>query len=199
METNGLVSVKGRGSGCVCVVCVCVSPHRPTQSVWWPDGFIGHMCRVARRLGFWLGPVRLPAVLGLGRRTRDSCSVVKVAGSNISHKLRLSSVKPSDEGTYECRVIDFSDADRNARHHKVRAYLQVEQEANQNPPRRRHGDNFEPEGIKGLAGSTNQQEHGHHSHHKPPAAGRELRKRSAEADSTTDCTDSCPLDSSAHP
>ncbi|KAI3369479.1 hypothetical protein L3Q82_007698 [Scortum barcoo] len=35
-------------------------------------------------------------------------SVVKVAGSNISHKLRLSSVKPSDEGTYECRVIDFS-------------------------------------------------------------------------------------------
>uniref|UniRef100_A0A452SCL5 V-set and transmembrane domain-containing protein 2-like protein n=1 Tax=Ursus americanus TaxID=9643 RepID=A0A452SCL5_URSAM len=36
-------------------------------------------------------------------------SVVKVVGSNISHKLRLSRVKPTDEGTYECRVIDFSD------------------------------------------------------------------------------------------
>ncbi|CAN9515841.1 unnamed protein product [Ophioblennius macclurei] len=51
-------------------------------------------------------------------------SVVKVVGSNISHKLRLSRVKPTDEGTYECRVIDFSD-DAGARHHRVRAYLQV--------------------------------------------------------------------------
>ncbi|NXU77885.1 VTM2L protein, partial [Oreotrochilus melanogaster] len=31
---------------------------------------------------------------------------------------------PSDEGTYECRVIDSSDG--NARHHKVKAYLRVE-------------------------------------------------------------------------
>uniref|UniRef100_A0A3B5KQV5 V-set and transmembrane domain-containing protein 2-like protein n=1 Tax=Xiphophorus couchianus TaxID=32473 RepID=A0A3B5KQV5_9TELE len=51
-------------------------------------------------------------------------SVVKVVGSNISHKLRLSRVKASDEGTYECRVIDFSD-EAGARHHRVRAYLQV--------------------------------------------------------------------------
>uniref|UniRef100_A0A8D2L2E3 V-set and transmembrane domain-containing protein 2-like protein n=1 Tax=Varanus komodoensis TaxID=61221 RepID=A0A8D2L2E3_VARKO len=51
-------------------------------------------------------------------------SVVKVAGSNISHKLRLSRVKPADEGTYECRVIDFSDS--RARQHKVKAYLRVE-------------------------------------------------------------------------
>ncbi|RVE72460.1 hypothetical protein OJAV_G00040140 [Oryzias javanicus] len=50
-------------------------------------------------------------------------SVVKVVGSNISHKLRLSSVKASDEGTYECRVIDNSGA--VAQHHRVRAYLQV--------------------------------------------------------------------------
>ncbi|KAM9751741.1 LOW QUALITY PROTEIN: V-set and transmembrane domain-containing protein 2-like protein [Menidia menidia] len=55
-------------------------------------------------------------------------SVVKVVGSNISHKLRLSRVKPSDEGTYECRVIDFSD-EAGARHHRVRAYLQVVPEA----------------------------------------------------------------------
>ncbi|XP_028853194.1 V-set and transmembrane domain-containing protein 2-like protein [Denticeps clupeoides] len=56
-------------------------------------------------------------------------SVVKVAGSNISHKLRLSSVKTSDEGTYECRVIDFSDS--HAQHHRVRAYLQVQPPSDQ--------------------------------------------------------------------
>uniref|UniRef100_A0A672IXC6 V-set and transmembrane domain containing 2 like n=1 Tax=Salarias fasciatus TaxID=181472 RepID=A0A672IXC6_SALFA len=50
-------------------------------------------------------------------------SVVKVAGSNISHKLRLSSVKASDEGTYECRVIDYSSS--VVQRHRVRAYLQV--------------------------------------------------------------------------
>uniref|UniRef100_A0A8V0YLX0 V-set and transmembrane domain-containing protein 2-like protein n=1 Tax=Gallus gallus TaxID=9031 RepID=A0A8V0YLX0_CHICK len=43
-------------------------------------------------------------------------SVVKVVGSNISHKLRLSRVKPADEGTYECRVIDASEG--TARQHK---------------------------------------------------------------------------------
>lgn len=46
-----------------------------------------------------------------------------MAGGNISHKLRLSSVKPSDEGTYECRVIDFGGA--VAQQHRVRAYLRV--------------------------------------------------------------------------
>uniref|UniRef100_A0A803YDR8 V-set and transmembrane domain-containing protein 2-like protein n=1 Tax=Meleagris gallopavo TaxID=9103 RepID=A0A803YDR8_MELGA len=51
-------------------------------------------------------------------------SVVKVVGSNISHKLRLSRVKPADEGTYECRVIDASEG--SARQHKVKAYLRVE-------------------------------------------------------------------------
>ncbi|KAK1795706.1 hypothetical protein P4O66_001194 [Electrophorus voltai] len=57
-------------------------------------------------------------------RDATKISVVKVAGSNISHRLRLSSVKPTDEGTYECRVIDFSN--NRAQHHKVRAYLQVQ-------------------------------------------------------------------------
>ncbi|XP_025067962.1 V-set and transmembrane domain-containing protein 2-like protein [Alligator sinensis] len=62
-------------------------------------------------------------------------SVVKVVGSNISHKLRLSRVKPTDEGTYECRVIDFSDG--KARHHKVKAFLRVAPEESAAP--RRHG------------------------------------------------------------
>ncbi|KAM9296291.1 V-set and transmembrane domain-containing protein 2-like protein [Gastrophryne carolinensis] len=53
-------------------------------------------------------------------------SVVKVFGSNISHKLRLSSVKISDEGTYECRVLDYSDG--KGRQHRVKAFLHVEME-----------------------------------------------------------------------
>uniref|UniRef100_A0A673M575 V-set and transmembrane domain-containing protein 2-like protein n=1 Tax=Sinocyclocheilus rhinocerous TaxID=307959 RepID=A0A673M575_9TELE len=55
-------------------------------------------------------------------------SVVKVVGSNISHKLRLSSVRPSDEGTYECQVIDFSES--RAQRHRVQAYLQVQPDKN---------------------------------------------------------------------
>lgn len=47
-----------------------------------------------------------------------------MAGSNISHRLRLSNIKPSDEGMYECRVIDFSN--NHIQHHRVRAYLQVQ-------------------------------------------------------------------------
>ncbi|XP_043086299.1 V-set and transmembrane domain-containing protein 2-like protein isoform X2 [Puntigrus tetrazona] len=106
------------------------------------------------------------------KQTWSTNQVVKVAGSNISHKLRLSSVKPADEGTYECRVIDFSDS--KLRHHRVRAYLQVER----------------PEG-KGAESQEEQHKHqpAHHAHHKP---GRELKKRSAD-DSTTDCTESCAL------
>ncbi|KAM8866991.1 V-set and transmembrane domain-containing protein 2-like protein [Synchiropus picturatus] len=59
------------------------------------------------------------------RKGATKISVVKVFGSNISHKLRLSSVKSSDEGTYECRVIDFSGAE--AQQHRVGAFLHVEQ------------------------------------------------------------------------
>ncbi|XP_038827123.1 V-set and transmembrane domain-containing protein 2-like protein [Salvelinus namaycush] len=103
-------------------------------------------------------------------------SVVKVAGSNISHKLRLSSVKQSDEGTYECRVIDFSGS--VAQLHRVRAYLQVEAErwlghgsADTQPQEPRH---------KGSQVHLRQTE------------DRELKRRSAD-DSTTDCTESCVL------
>ncbi|XP_077074148.1 V-set and transmembrane domain-containing protein 2-like protein isoform X1 [Siphateles boraxobius] len=103
-------------------------------------------------------------------------SVVKVAGSNISHKLRLSNVKPSDEGTYECRVIDFSDS--KLRHHRVRAYLQVERA---DPPSH--------QGATSQEDVLQSEHHKHHAHHKP---GRELRKRAAD-DSTIDCTESCAL------
>ncbi|XP_070707456.1 V-set and transmembrane domain-containing protein 2-like protein [Pempheris klunzingeri] len=98
-------------------------------------------------------------------------SVVKVAGSNISHKLRLSSVKPSDEGTYECRVIDFSGT--VAQHHHVRAYLQVE-------PERSQGSD-----------DIRLQEHEHRSQPHHQTEGRELKRRSAG--STTDCNESCVL------
>ncbi|KAM6924970.1 V-set and transmembrane domain-containing protein 2-like protein [Xenentodon cancila] len=145
-------------------------------------------------------------------------SVVKVVGSNISHKLRLSRVKPSDEGTYECRVIDFSD-DAGARHHRVRAYLQVVPQSSVMDGN--HNDNFEAldETKKGVApvgreshGGTKEhshhQGHGRHQEHgKRPSsptqhvhshggssqqhkASRELRKREADSNhSHNDCAD----------
>ncbi|XP_061486167.1 V-set and transmembrane domain-containing protein 2-like protein isoform X2 [Rhineura floridana] len=107
--------------------------------------------------------------------------VVKVVGSNISHKLRLSRVKPTDEGTYECRVIDFSDS--KAQHHKVKAYLRVEAEETSEP----HG-HHSPTGhlqdtqLLGLQLSDHSKlsgSHSHHQHHhhKP---GKELKKRSVD-------------------
>lgn len=99
---------------------------------------------------------------------------MKVVGSNISHKLRLSRVKPSDEGIYECRVIDFSDHE-GARHHRVRAYLQVVPESdiiNNN-----HNNNFEAlddtkRGVGIVDGEpeethtgTKEHAHGHHQNH----------------------------------
>lgn len=56
-----------------------------------------------------------------------------MAGSNISHKLRLSSVKLADEGTYECHVIDHSGP--VAQQYRVQAYLKVEPERSQESSR----------------------------------------------------------------
>ncbi|KAK2851066.1 hypothetical protein Q5P01_007342 [Channa striata] len=150
-------------------------------------------------------------------------SVVKVVGSNISHKLRLSRVKPSDEGIYECRVIDFSDH-AGARHHRVRAYLQVVPQSDIIDSK--HGDNFEAlddtkRGVgigdaEARAGTKehahgHRQNHGHHQEHgkqpssaahhghshggsnPPHKAGRELRKR--EVDNNYSHTD-CTNESS---
>lgn len=106
--------------------------------------------------------------------------VVKVVGSNISHKLRLSRVKPSDEGTYECRVIDFSD-DAGARHHRVRAYLQVVPESNVMDGNR--NDNFEAlDDTKRGVASAGRESHGgakEHSHHQNHGRHQEHGKRPA--------------------
>ncbi|KAM3621244.1 uncharacterized protein V6R79_008366 [Siganus canaliculatus] len=104
-------------------------------------------------------------------------SVVKVAGSNISHKLRLSGVKPSDEGTYECRVIDFSG--NVAQHHRVWAYLRVEAERSQGSH-----DDIELQ-------ESGHRSQGNHPHSRHQAEGRELKRRSAG--SNTDCDESCVL------
>ncbi|NXX79747.1 VTM2L protein, partial [Urocolius indicus] len=97
-------------------------------------------------------------------------SVVKVVGSNISHKLRLSRVKPEDEGTYECRVIDSSDG--KARHHKVKAFLRVEAAEGAGHPQDTQ--------LRGASLPEPAAAHAHHHHH-PHKAGRELKKRSADA------------------
>lgn len=146
-----------------------------------------------------------------------------MAGSNISHKLRLSSIKPSDEGTYECRVIDFSDG-ADVRHHRVRAYLQVAPESNIGGDNHR-GANFEPmddttkRGVGSVKVSDNidlhannepghrqQHNHGHHQEHSeqssPAHRGQhhkstgEQRERDAErSHSPSDCANepSCVL------
>ncbi|XP_068607223.1 uncharacterized protein [Brachionichthys hirsutus] len=105
-------------------------------------------------------------------------SVVKVVGSNISHKLRLSRVKPSDEGTYECRVIDFSDI-AGARQHRVRAYLQVVPEGNVVNGNRNDNFGAQDDTKRGVAfanedamesnDGTREHPHGHsqnHGHHQ---------------------------------
>ncbi|XP_028904514.1 V-set and transmembrane domain-containing protein 2-like protein [Ornithorhynchus anatinus] len=77
----------------------------------------------------------------------NKISVVKVSGGNISHKLRLSRVKGSDEGTYECRVIDFSASP--ARPHKVKAYLRVRTPGPGDPPPASHLQDTRPPGGGG--------------------------------------------------
>lgn len=99
--------------------------------------------------------------------------VVKVVGSNISHKLRLSRVKPEDEGTYECRVIDSSDG--KARHHKVKAYLRVEAAGDVGHPQ---DTQLRGAPLPDPAAPGSAHAHHHHHHHK---AGKELKKRSADA------------------
>ncbi|KAG9473933.1 V-set and transmembrane domain-containing protein 2-like protein [Eleutherodactylus coqui] len=69
---------------------------------------------------------QLKSLQGTPEKGATKISVVKVFGSNISHKLRLSHVKISDEGTYECRVLDYSDG--KGRQHRVKAFLRVETE-----------------------------------------------------------------------
>lgn len=146
---------------------------------------------------------------------------MKVVGSNISHKLRLSRVKPSDEGTYECRVIDFSDGE-GPRHHRVRAYLQVTPQSDivDSEP----DGNFEAlDDTKGGvalidSGAGGHREHaqerrrvhGHHQEHGKRSSspehhghssqqhkeGREVRKRGLDTNhSRSDCTNepSCTL------
>ncbi|KAM4740699.1 V-set and transmembrane domain-containing protein 2-like protein [Anableps anableps] len=100
-------------------------------------------------------------------------SVVKVAGSNISHKLRLSSVKPADEGTYECHVIDHSSPVEQ--HYRVQAYLRVE------PERLQESDDAQLQEL----------EHRSRGSHLQQNNDRELRKRSIH--STTDCRGRCVL------
>lgn len=141
------------------------SPSRPASS---------QHAAGARRGGTWSGGADR-GVWGRGgpggRLTPPSAppQVVKVVGSNISHKLRLSRVKPADEGTYECRVIDSSDG--KARHHKVKAYLRVEAAGGAGHPQ---DTQLRGAPLPDPAAHA----HHHHHHHK---AGKELKKRSADA------------------
>ncbi|XP_061657111.1 V-set and transmembrane domain-containing protein 2-like protein isoform X2 [Syngnathoides biaculeatus] len=118
-------------------------------------------------------------------------SVVKVVGSNISHKLRLSRVKSSDEGTYECRVIDFSD-EEGARHHRV-----LDDTKADSGFERAHGlpqdEGHAREHSRRPSSAT---QHSHPASNDQRQAGRELRKRDVDSNhSNNDCSDepSCAL------
>uniref|UniRef100_A0A8C3A336 V-set and transmembrane domain containing 2 like n=1 Tax=Cyclopterus lumpus TaxID=8103 RepID=A0A8C3A336_CYCLU len=131
-------------------------------------------------------PIAMNNVEPLEETSKDATkiSVVKVAGSNISHKLRLSSVTPADEGTYECRVIDFSGGGAaERRRHRVRARLQVAPEWSFTPqePGRRPQGGPETEGPETEGPETE----------GPETEGRDLKRRAAGG--TTDCTGSCGL------
>uniref|UniRef100_A0A3B3WHU5 Ig-like domain-containing protein n=1 Tax=Poecilia mexicana TaxID=48701 RepID=A0A3B3WHU5_9TELE len=100
-------------------------------------------------------------------------SVVKVAGSNISHKLRLSGVKPADEGTYECHVIDHSGPVEQR--YRVQAYLRVE------PDRLQESDDAQLQELEHPSRGSRLQQNN----------DRELRKRSAHT--IPDCRGRCVL------
>ncbi|NWQ84115.1 VTM2L protein, partial [Columbina picui] len=121
----------------------------------------------------WASNQVMPLLLRQQCQEAEPVEVVKVVGSNISHKLRLSRVKPADEGTYECRVIDSSDG--KARHHKVKAYLRVEAAGGLGHPQDTQLRGAPPPEPP-VPGS------GHaHPHPHQHRAGKELRKRSADA------------------
>ncbi|CAL8340729.1 unnamed protein product [Merluccius merluccius] len=103
-------------------------------------------------------------------KEQEGEEVVKVAGSNISHKLRLSSVKPSDEGTYECRVIDFSGS--VPQRHRAHAYLHVAPHR----PGLAAADRDRSSGPQQT--SRRQAPGGHlHAHAEHQAAGKELKRQ----------------------
>ncbi|XP_006008744.2 V-set and transmembrane domain-containing protein 2B [Latimeria chalumnae] len=58
-----------------------------------------------------------------GNRDATKISTVRVQGNDISHRLRLSSVRKQDEGVYECRVSDYNDDE--TQEHKAQATLRV--------------------------------------------------------------------------
>ncbi|NWH57112.1 VTM2B protein, partial [Geococcyx californianus] len=68
-------------------------------------------------------PAPEPAAGGPGSRSKALLQTVRVQGNDISHRLRLSGVRPQDEGVYECRVSDYSDA--KTQEHRARALLRV--------------------------------------------------------------------------
>ncbi|KAL2085925.1 hypothetical protein ACEWY4_019245 [Coilia grayii] len=59
-------------------------------------------------------------------------STVKVQGNDISHQLQRFRVDKSDEGMYECRVIDANYGE--LREYKVQGYLKVNATARPRPP-----------------------------------------------------------------
>ncbi|XP_062923522.1 V-set and transmembrane domain-containing protein 2B isoform X1 [Mobula hypostoma] len=86
---------------------------------WW------YLKEAARELahGLTLGAQATNRAKVTLKKDATKISTVRVMGNDISHKLRLSSVKKEDEGVYECRVTDFIDDE--TQEHKAQATLRV--------------------------------------------------------------------------
>lgn len=139
------------------------SPSFSLEIQWWYIKNHKDSKRSASQITNMVGtPEEMPEV-------GNKISVVKVAGSNISHKLRLLNVKPADEGMYECHVIDHSGP--TEQRYRVQAYLQVE-----------------PKRLKESAQLQELEQHSRRSHLQQND-DRELRKRSVH--STNDCGRHC--------
>ncbi|XP_061428114.1 V-set and transmembrane domain-containing protein 2B-like [Lethenteron reissneri] len=94
------------------------APAYSLEIQWW---FVkGETREAARGVALDDGGPRRQMVM---KEEGTKISVVRVLGSDISNRLRLTSVRRGDEGAYECRVTDYRP--RPPQEHTARAWLRV--------------------------------------------------------------------------
>ncbi|CAM4619899.1 unnamed protein product [Leuciscus chuanchicus] len=110
------------------------------------------------------------------RHSRDWAEQHASTTNQESRKLTFDFVKPSDEGTYECRVIDFSES--QTQRHRVQAYLQVSQKIHINEQKEEEKktseQNASPEDHQMIQEDEEEaarQVHHHHHERKETRAG----------------------------
>ncbi|XP_031439822.1 V-set and transmembrane domain-containing protein 2A [Clupea harengus] len=98
-------------------------------------------------------------------------STVKVQGNDISHQLQRFRVDKSDEGMYECRVIDANYGE--LREYKVQGYLKINATARPRPPNKTsplHLTDKKPR----KSGSTTGQDSGMSADQRPSSSSSQM-------------------------